>query len=301
MRTLTSTDTQVDLTVNKLNEEAFNDLSAQNRLDQNQLYVVTEDPYMVLGQGSGATIRDMFTVKTSPDVPNNVTFVALEDNSTVGMESLGGPSVSLEYSTDNGQTWNAFTVGSTTITLAHVNDMVQFRATSTNSAFALSYNSAYNHFVGTGSLEVAGDLRTLYDKDNWQSLDWANYYAMQGLFRNLTALKDAKYLNLGFTSFNDNAAGHFMDGCSNLLRGPYIKATGYRGSYSIEYFFQYCSSLQEITLEMATSTAEWSTGVFQLWVSGVPTGGTIYTNRNSPGTGVSYFPSGWTIKSLSQR
>lgn len=124
MRTLTPTDTQVDLTVNKLNEEAFNDLSAQSRLDNNQLYVVTEDPYMVLGQGSGATIRDMFTVKTSPDVPDNLTFVALEDNSTVSMASSGGPSVSLEYSTDNGETWSAFTVGSTTITLAHKDDMV---------------------------------------------------------------------------------------------------------------------------------------------------------------------------------
>ena len=230
-----------------------------------------------------------------------MTFVALEDNSTVGMESLGGPSVSLEYSTDNGQTWNAFTVGSTTVTLAHVNDMVQFRATSTNSAFASSYNSNYNYFTGTGSLEVAGDLRTIYSKDNWQSLTTTNSYAMVRLFTNFTALKDARYLNLGFSAFGTNGASRCMEGCSNLTRGPYIKATGSLGSYSLEYFFQNCSSLQEITLEMASATASWSTGVFQLWVSGVPTGGTIYTNRNSPGTGVSYFPSGWTIKSLSQR
>lgn len=98
--------------------------------------MVTEDQYMVLGQGSGATIRDIFRETLSPSVPDNLTFVALEDNSTVGMQNSGGPSVSLEYSTDNGETWNTFTVGSTTITLAHINDMVQFRATSTNSAFA---------------------------------------------------------------------------------------------------------------------------------------------------------------------
>lgn len=87
--------------------------------------MVTEDQYMVLGQGSGATIRDIFRENLSPSVPDNLTFVALEDNSTVRMaKSNSAPSVSLEYSTDNGETWNAFTVGSTTVTLKHTNDMV---------------------------------------------------------------------------------------------------------------------------------------------------------------------------------
>lgn len=220
-------------------------------------------------------------------VPDNLTFVALEDNSTVSMASFGGPPVSLEYSTDNGETWNTFTVGSTTVTLAHKDDMVQFRATSTNSAFASSYLFFYNCFTGTGSLEVAGDLRTIFSKDNWQSLTTTNTYAMVRLFTNFTALKDARYLNLGFTSFGTNGASRCMEGCSNLVRGPYIKATGSLGSYSLEYFFQGCSSIQEITLEMASSTASWDTGVFQLWVNEIPSGGTIYTNISSPGTGAS--------------
>ena len=257
---------------------------------------------MVLGQGSGATIRDIFRENLSPSVPDNLTFVALEDNSTVSMATNNSaPSVSLEYSTDNGETWNTFTVGSTTVTLEHTNDMVQFRATSTNSTFSNSYNSNYNYFTGTGSLEVAGDLRTIYDKDNWQSLTTTNTYAMVRLCTNFTALKDARYLNLGFSSFGTNGASRCMEGCSNLTRGPYIKATGSLGSYSLEYFFQSCSSIQEITLEMASSTASWSTSIFQNWVNGVPTGGTIYTNRASPGTGTSYFPSSWTIKPLSER
>ena len=183
--------------------------------------------------------------------------------------------------------------------MAHKDDMVQFRATSTNSTFSNSYNSNYNYWTGTGSLEVAGDLRTLYSKDGWASLTTTNSYAMVRMFTNFTALKDAHHLNLGFTSFGTNGASRCMEGCSNLVRGPYIKATGSLGNYSLEYFFYNCSSLQEITLEMASSTASWSISVFQYWVNGVPTGGTIYTNRNSPGTGTSYFPSGWTINSLS--
>ena len=41
--------------------------------------------------------------------------------------------------------------------------------------------------------------------------------------------------------------------------------------------------------------------MFQNWVYGVSSSGTIYTNRVSPGTGTSYFPSNWTIKALSER
>ena len=257
---------------------------------------------MVLGKGgSGAALRD-YDVEVTPGqtVPDNFTFVALEANSTVSMSSSSGPSVSLEYSTDNGETWNTFTVGSTTITLANIDDMVQFRATSTNTRFANSYNSYFNYWVLTGKLEVAGDFRTLYSKDGWASLTTASTYACVRMFDNCTALYDAHYLNMGFNGWDTNAAARIFQGCSNLQRGPYLKATGTLNNYCLEYFFNNCSSLQEITLEMASATASWDTGKFQQWVYGIPvTGGTIYTNRNSPGTGASYFPSGWTIKALS--
>lgn len=82
--------------------------------------------------------------------PDNFTFIALEANSTVSMSSSSGPSVSLEYSTDNGSTWQTFTVDSTTITLSNVGDMVSFRATSTNTRFASSYMTLYNYWVLTG-------------------------------------------------------------------------------------------------------------------------------------------------------
>ncbi len=153
---LAPNDTKVDLIVNKLTEEQFGELSSSNRLDQNQLWIVTDEPYMVLGKsekGSSASITDH---TYQPVVyPDNFTFIALEDNSTVKMMSSGGPSVSLEYSTDNGTTWNTFTVSSTsvegtTVTLANIDDTVQFRAASTNSAFASSYNSAFNYWVLTG-------------------------------------------------------------------------------------------------------------------------------------------------------
>ena len=257
---------------------------------------------MVIGQGgSGAAIRDFDVEEVPPawTVPDNFTFVALEANSTVKMQSSGGPSVSIEYSTDNGSTWQTFTVGSTTVTLANINDMVQFRATSANSAFASSYNSAFNYWVLTGSLEAAGDFRTLYSKDGWSSLTNASNYACVKMFDNCSALKDAHHLNMGFSYWNTNAAARIFQNCTGLKRGPYLKTTN-TGSYALEYFFYGCTSIEEITLDMESSVG-WNTSTFQNWVQSVPSGGTIYTQHSSPGTGNSYFPYNWALKSLSLR
>ena len=70
------------------------------------------------------------------------TLTAREAGSTVKLEqkkygnsSSGSyPTVSLDYSTDNGITWQSYTIGDT-ITLANIGDKVSFRATTTNGAF----------------------------------------------------------------------------------------------------------------------------------------------------------------------
>ena len=62
-----------------------------------------------------------------------LTFTARQANSTVSLVKVGNaPSLSLQYSTDEGTTWNTFTVGTTTVTLANIGDTVQFKATTTN-------------------------------------------------------------------------------------------------------------------------------------------------------------------------
>lgn len=62
-----------------------------------------------------------------------LTFTAAQAGSTIAMNAVGtAPSISLEYSTDNGTTWNDFTVGSTTITLSNVGDKANIRAKTPN-------------------------------------------------------------------------------------------------------------------------------------------------------------------------
>lgn len=59
-------------------------------------------------------------------------FTAEEANSTVAMTANGSaPSVSLEYTTD-GDNWNDFIVGTTTVTLSNVGDWMALRAKTTN-------------------------------------------------------------------------------------------------------------------------------------------------------------------------
>ena len=64
---------------------------------------------------------------------NGLTFTARQASSTISMSAVGSaPTVNLQYSTNEGETWNTFTVGSTTVTLQNVGDRVCFKATTTN-------------------------------------------------------------------------------------------------------------------------------------------------------------------------
>ena len=80
---------------------------------------------------------------------------ALTNESTVKMAKTGSPpSITLEYSTDGGQTWSSFNVdGGTTVTLRK-GKRVCFRAGSSGNTRFASSSSAYRRFVFTGSVSV---------------------------------------------------------------------------------------------------------------------------------------------------
>ena len=91
-------------------------------------------------------------------------FIAKEANSTVKMKAQGdAPSVSLEYTTNEGTTWSPFVVGTTTVTLANIDDEMWLRATSTNTQMGKN-NSTYNYFVMTGRIAASGNINSLLAK-----------------------------------------------------------------------------------------------------------------------------------------
>ncbi len=113
-----------------------------------------------------------------------LTIVARQANTTVGIVgdydpdwgSPGSPpSISLQYSTDNGSTWNSFTVSSTsvegtTITLPNVGDKVSFKATTTNSQMATTYNLRFNRFNIVGLADVQGNAQSLLNGTDFTSI-----------------------------------------------------------------------------------------------------------------------------------
>lgn len=222
-------------------------------------------------------------------------FTAREANSTVSMaKSSSAPTVSLEYSTD-GVTWSPFVVGTTTVTLANVDDKMYLRATSTNSAMAASYDSNYNYFVMTGQIAASGNVNSLLNGLDPDAVTTAPQYAYPNLFRGCSALVDAIDLVLPSTTASQNCYGHGMfRNCTNLVGGPTIMATNLlSASYTAENMFNGCSSLASVKIYATGST--WNSSATSNWMTGVPATGTFYYNGTYTGRGASYIPTGWTI------
>lgn len=234
---------------------------------------------------------------TSLPIPRpELCFTAREANSTVSMakSSFSAPTVSLEYCTD-GAAWRPFVVGTTTVTLANVDDKVWVRATSTNKAMASSYNSNFNYFVMTGQIAASGNINSLLNGPDPDAVTTAPVYAYVDLFQECSALVDAIDLMLPSTTASQNSYGHGMfRNCTNLVGGPTIMATNLlTGSWTAENMFNGCSSLASVKIYATGSS--WSSSNTQNWMSGVPNTGTFYYNGTYTGRGPSEIPTGWTI------
>jgi hypothetical protein len=120
---------------------------------------------------------------------------AEEPGSTVSMQkNRTPPAVNLLYSTD-AITWNTFTVGETTVTLANAGDKVWFKAGPGGNTRLGSSDSAFHHFVMTGKLAGSGSILSLLDdtEGNITSLQSTRNYTFIGLFRDCTALQSFAY------------------------------------------------------------------------------------------------------------
>lgn len=88
-------------------------------------------------------------------------FTAEQANSTVRLDKVGSPPpVSLEYSIDDGVTWNDYTwSGNTgyTVTLVNVDDKMYMRAKNENDHFADTENDRYT-FNMTGLIAASGNI-----------------------------------------------------------------------------------------------------------------------------------------------
>ena len=124
----------------------------------------------------------------------------------------------------------------------------------------------------------------------------ASYYYM---FHFCTSLVNAPRID--FTKFDggairgDNVCGRMFLGCSSLVNGAELLATGFTGTQAYQYMYSGCTSLQYIKC-LASTNIDRNDNV-KGWVIGVPTGGTFVKSSSAtwPAYGNNSIPVGWTV------
>ena len=204
--------------------------------------------------------------KEEPPAYWGLCFTAEEAGSTVAMQAVGSaPAVTLETSFD-GEIWEPFTVGETTITLPNVGDKVYFRAgEGGNTAMASSANDYNNFSIITGRIAASGNIMSLLNGDSPDSIIAAHCYP--SIFRDCTA----------------------------LVQAPELPATTLTGSCYASMFWN-CINIDCIKC----SFKAFALGGTNNWLRGVSSTGTFIcptalgTNETIQ-RGISYCPEGWTV------
>ena len=246
----------------------------------------------------------IYNINMTP-TPNYFCFTALSDNDvTIKMVAWnqGGsaPSVSLQYSTDL-TTWNTFTVGTTTITLANTGDKVYFKANGTNDK--LGGPQSYNFFSATGSgdVEVSGNIMYLLNGTTPATdLTSTNTCAFAYLFYSMSNLKDATDLILPAENLASSCYRNMFIGCSNLENAPELPAATL-APYCYYQMFRYCERLQKVTM-LATNVS--ASNAMSSWLESAGkkvTNPTVYVASGMGSTIQGKVPANWTVTEVSSQ
>lgn len=211
-----------------------------------------------------------------------LTFEAKVASSRIQFSAAYGMDLPLEYSTDDGVSWNTY---SGPITLANIGDKVSFRGD--NAAYAKSDGSAYSMLTCTnGGCYIYGNIMSLINSTEYASAftltsdnEWAfwelfvsskiynhpskaimlpattlasNCYFM--LFANCTTLTSAP--DLPATTLAGACYASMFAGCTALTTAPELPATTLASScYS--NMFKDCTSLTSAPNLLATTLENW--------------------------------------------
>jgi hypothetical protein len=155
--------------------------------------------------------------------PNYLTFEALEANSTIKMQAdVDAPSISLEYSPNDGATWLPFVVGTTTVTLANIGDKAMFRGTNSKTSVLVSGTSKVNTFVMTGTIAASGCVTSILNGVGG-TFDFSDNGALNNLFKDCSSLVSAPSLPFGVVTAN--AFSEMFKGCTNIEGNIYVKSS----------------------------------------------------------------------------
>ena len=256
------------------------------------------------------------------DITKPLTFRATQDGSTVRLTANGSPDGTFQTSTDGGNTWEDYTIG-TDIAL-DTDDEVSFRAKADRTSAQTSKNHFY--FEMTGKIEAWHNVMSMYSTNDFATDDTAirnAFYKLfldcrsltkapvlpattlvercySNMFRNCTSLTKAPALSA--TTLADFCYLNMFNGCTSLTKSPELTATTLATSCYSGMFYG-CGSLNEVrckipstirTEDIPTYTGNGSSTTTYPWLRGVSSTGTFYTNAdaNWP-SGYSGIPNGW--------
>ena len=246
------------------------------------------------------------------DITKPLTFKATKDGSTVKLTKNGEPSGDFQTSTDGGNTWSDYTIG-TYITI-NTGDEVSFRAKSDRTSAQDSKN--YFKFSMTGKIEAWHNVMSMSRTNDFSTYNTVVNYAFHRLFYDCTSLTKAP--ELPATTLAQSCYNGMFDGCESLIEAPELPATKLAQScYS--YMFYGCQSLTKAPALPATylvfscyycmfvscsklkevRIAAIGTNTYALdnWLSGVSATGDFYCKPNAaifPKDSESGIPKGWT-------
>lgn len=170
--------------------------------------------------------------------PHFLTFKSKEENSTISFnrvgESTSVKNAALQYSTDGGQNWDDYTLG-TTITLENVDDTVKFKGTNDSLSDG---SSNYHKFVMTGKLTANGDVTSLFNETG-DDYPLSNYSCCN-LFSGCSSLQKAP--SLPSTNLGTKCYYQMFKGCTSLTDSPELPSLSIPAS-GYAYMFEKCTSL----------------------------------------------------------
>jgi len=180
-----------------------------------------------------------------------LTFKVVEAGTiTIIKNDSSDPTVTIQYSTDNGQNWTSLTTSTTEQSLGTftVGDKVMIKG--------INNQTTFNHFSGTAKVNVYGNIMSLLYGDNFiGQTTLTNNDTFISLFQNYTNLLSAENLILPATTLANHCYRLMFDGCISLTAAPQLPATiVLEQSYS--NMFRNCTSLTTAPELPATTIAD---------------------------------------------
>ena len=239
-----------------------------------------------------------FTIVNEESGQNTITF---------GKNDSYAPDITLDYSTDNGNTWSQCVIDENNETVSWIlqsGETLMLKGNNVKTG-RTEYDDVFDHFSSTGDYSVRGNIMSLLNASAFSTITDLNYLenAFTGLFSGSEHLVSAANLVLPATvNLGAMCYTRMFQGCASLVDAPELPAPLFEVQCYQE-MFDGCENLNFIKCLATgfqnpyesyngTASATWN------WVNGVAQSGTFVKAANMTDWSVDAdgIPPGWTVE-----